>query len=193
MTKVIFAHGSHLYVGDKLIAKDDDVQLWLDDNLADRGLATLLSIQGDIKLADVPAPLRPHLVAAETVTPGIAWLEQELHEAYETYWTPKTGGPKNQAESLWNLAQANHAAHQKELQNLLSQNPEGQLQMAQHPAEPQSRAPGPRATLVVFDDNLVHTDPARLKLACQMLTEAAQSCQILLLSCHPERFLPNLP
>lgn len=94
LTKVFFAHGSHLYAGDKLIAKDDDVQIWLDENLADRGLATLLSVQGDIKLADVPAPLRPHLVAAETVTPGIAWLEQELQEAYETYWTAKVGSPK---------------------------------------------------------------------------------------------------
>ena len=94
LTKVFFAQGSHLYVGDKLIAKDDEVQIWLDENLADRGLATLLSVQGDIKLADVPAPMRPHLVAAETVTPGIAWLEQELQSAYETYWTPKTGGAK---------------------------------------------------------------------------------------------------
>ena len=94
LTKVFFANGSHLYAGDKLIAKDDEVQSWLDENLADRGLATLLSVQGDIKLADVPAPLRPHLVAAETVTPGVAWLEQELQGAYETYWTPKTGGAK---------------------------------------------------------------------------------------------------
>lgn len=94
LTKVFFAHGSHLYAGDQLMAKDDDVQAWLDENLADRGLSTLLSVQGDVKLADVPAPLRPHLVAAETVTPGIAWLEEELREAYETYWTPKTGGAK---------------------------------------------------------------------------------------------------
>ena len=94
LNKVFFAHGSHLYAGDKLIAKDDEVQTWLDENLADRGLATLLSVQGDIKLADVPAPLRPHLVAAETVTPGVAWLEEELREACEAFWTPKTGGPK---------------------------------------------------------------------------------------------------
>ena len=94
LTKVFFAHGSSLYTGDKLIAKDDEVQTWLDEHLADRGLATLLSVQGDIKLADVPAPLRPHLVAAETVTPGVAWLEEELRGACEAFWTPKTGGPK---------------------------------------------------------------------------------------------------
>jgi len=96
LTKVFFAHGSHLYAGEKLIAKDDAVQVWLDEHLADRGLSTLLSVQGDVKLADVPAPLRPHLVAAETVTPGIAWLEEALREAYEFYWTPKTGGAKKE-------------------------------------------------------------------------------------------------
>lgn len=47
-------------------------------------------------------------------------------------------------------------------------------------------------SLVVFDDNLVHTDPERLQLACKMLEESAQNTQILLLTCHPERFLPLL-
>ena len=94
LAKVFFGHGSHLYAGDHLIAKDDEVQAWLDEHLADRGLATLLSVQGDIKLADVPPALRPHLVAAETVTPGVAALEDLLRESYESYWTPKTGGAK---------------------------------------------------------------------------------------------------
>lgn len=94
LTRVFFGNGSQLYREDKLVAKDDAVQAWLDEHLADRGLSALLSEQGDIKLADVPPALRPHLVAAETVTPGVAWLEVALRDRYELYWTPKTGAAK---------------------------------------------------------------------------------------------------
>jgi hypothetical protein len=42
--------------------------------------------------------------------------------------------------------------------------------------------------LVVFDDNLVHTDAERMECACRILQEVAKTAQILLLTCHPERF-----
>jgi len=42
--------------------------------------------------------------------------------------------------------------------------------------------------LTVFDDNLVHTDPQRLEQATRLLTEAATRAQVLVLTCHPERF-----
>lgn len=42
--------------------------------------------------------------------------------------------------------------------------------------------------LTVFDDNLVHTDTQRLEQACRLLSEAAQRAQVLVLTCHPERF-----
>ena len=42
--------------------------------------------------------------------------------------------------------------------------------------------------LVVFDDNLVHTDAGRMECACRILQEVAKTAQILLLTCHPERF-----
>jgi DNA repair exonuclease SbcCD ATPase subunit len=42
--------------------------------------------------------------------------------------------------------------------------------------------------LVVFDDQLVHTDSLRLKVACELLIEVANKVQVLLLTCHPERF-----
>ena len=44
--------------------------------------------------------------------------------------------------------------------------------------------------LVVFDDNLVHSDRPRIERACQMLLEASQTSQILVLTCHPESFQP---
>ncbi len=42
--------------------------------------------------------------------------------------------------------------------------------------------------LAVFDDSLVHTDQHRMELACRLLEEAAESAQLLVLTCHPERF-----
>lgn len=42
--------------------------------------------------------------------------------------------------------------------------------------------------LVIFDDQLVHTDSRRLKVAFDLLTDAAKKVQVLLLTCHPERF-----
>ncbi len=44
-----------------------------------------------------------------------------------------------------------------------------------------------RQTLL-FDDNLVHTDQERLALAHRMMEEASASSQIVILTCHPERF-----
>lgn len=42
--------------------------------------------------------------------------------------------------------------------------------------------------VVIFDDNLVHTDGARLEIASEILLECAETCQVLLFTCHPERF-----
>lgn len=42
--------------------------------------------------------------------------------------------------------------------------------------------------LVIFDDSLVHTDPTRLELACRLLEEASTSIQVLVLTCHFDRF-----
>jgi DNA repair exonuclease SbcCD ATPase subunit len=41
---------------------------------------------------------------------------------------------------------------------------------------------------LVFDDNLVNTDRDRMAVALQLLTEAAEKSQIVLLTCHPERY-----
>lgn len=41
---------------------------------------------------------------------------------------------------------------------------------------------------LLFDDNLVHTDQERLTLAHRMLEEASASSQVVILTCHPERF-----
>ncbi|MFA5506011.1 MAG: AAA family ATPase [Vulcanimicrobiota bacterium] len=41
---------------------------------------------------------------------------------------------------------------------------------------------------LVFDDNLVHTDGRRMELALQMLQEAAETSQIIVLTCHPDRY-----
>jgi len=46
--------------------------------------------------------------------------------------------------------------------------------------------------VVVFDDSFVHTDKARMKIACELLEEAAQDSQVIILTCHPERFKPLL-
>jgi len=92
--RVFFGNGSWLVRGDAVLAKDDEVLKWLQANLADRGLAALLSVQGEIKLADVPAEMKPHLVATETVTPGVAWLESQLRQEYENYYTAGRGSIK---------------------------------------------------------------------------------------------------
>jgi hypothetical protein len=42
--------------------------------------------------------------------------------------------------------------------------------------------------VVVFDDSLVHTDDKRMLVACELLHEAAQISQVIILTCHPERF-----
>lgn len=42
--------------------------------------------------------------------------------------------------------------------------------------------------VVIFDDNLVHTDGVRLEIASEILLECAETCQVLLFTCHPERF-----
>jgi exonuclease SbcC len=41
---------------------------------------------------------------------------------------------------------------------------------------------------LILDDNLVHTDRIRMSIALELLEEVARSCQIILLTCHPERF-----
>ena len=41
--------------------------------------------------------------------------------------------------------------------------------------------------VVVFDDSLVHTDDERMKVACEILKEAAESSQVIIMTCHPER------
>jgi DNA repair exonuclease SbcCD ATPase subunit len=42
--------------------------------------------------------------------------------------------------------------------------------------------------VVVLDDNLVHTDEARMALACRILEDAAATVQIVVFTCHPERY-----
>ena len=43
---------------------------------------------------------------------------------------------------------------------------------------------------ILFDDNLVHTDNGRMATALEMLAEAATKSQVVVLTCHPERFVP---
>lgn len=45
---------------------------------------------------------------------------------------------------------------------------------------------------LMFDDNLVHTDDDRLAIAHQLLLEVAGKAQVILLTCHPERYGPIL-
>jgi len=45
-----------------------------------------------------------------------------------------------------------------------------------------------RATLIILDDALVHSDPARLAQMKRILFDAAQRHQILLFSCHPDKW-----
>lgn len=44
--------------------------------------------------------------------------------------------------------------------------------------------------VVIFDDSLVHTDSVRMEQACRLLQQAAGSVQIVLMTCHPERYAP---
>ncbi|MBY0551061.1 MAG: AAA family ATPase [Candidatus Obscuribacterales bacterium] len=46
---------------------------------------------------------------------------------------------------------------------------------------------GERQT-VILDDNLVHTDTARMALACRLMEDSAHSVQIVVFTCHPERY-----
>lgn len=41
---------------------------------------------------------------------------------------------------------------------------------------------------LILDDSLVHTDENRMAMALKMLSEFALSSQVLVLTCHPERF-----
>ncbi len=42
--------------------------------------------------------------------------------------------------------------------------------------------------MVVFDDSLVHTDRERARTACELIREASEHTQVILLTCHPEDF-----
>jgi uncharacterized protein YhaN len=42
--------------------------------------------------------------------------------------------------------------------------------------------------VVVLDDNLVHTDSLRMMTACQLLESASEQIQIVVFTCHPERY-----
>lgn len=42
--------------------------------------------------------------------------------------------------------------------------------------------------VVVLDDNLVHTDSMRMLTACQLLETASEHVQIVVFTCHPERY-----
>jgi hypothetical protein len=44
-----------------------------------------------------------------------------------------------------------------------------------------------RQTLI-FDDSLVHTDDSRLESARKLLSEVSEVCQIVVLTCHPEKY-----
>lgn len=42
--------------------------------------------------------------------------------------------------------------------------------------------------VVILDDNLVHTDNSRMEFACELLEEKASSVQVIVFTCHPERY-----
>jgi recombinational DNA repair ATPase RecF len=42
--------------------------------------------------------------------------------------------------------------------------------------------------VVILDDNLVHSDDSRMQLACKLLEAAAKTVQIVIFTCHPERY-----
>ncbi len=41
---------------------------------------------------------------------------------------------------------------------------------------------------VILDDNLVHTDNSRMAVACRLMEEASETVQIIVFTCHPERY-----
>jgi uncharacterized protein YhaN len=41
---------------------------------------------------------------------------------------------------------------------------------------------------VVLDDNLVHSDQTRMTRICEMLEQASETIQIVIFTCHPERY-----
>lgn len=43
---------------------------------------------------------------------------------------------------------------------------------------------------VILDDNLVHSDRERMLTMCQMLEEASKNVQIIIFTCHPDRYDP---
>ncbi len=42
--------------------------------------------------------------------------------------------------------------------------------------------------VVILDDNLVHTDDERMETACRLLEDASEKVQIIVFTCHPERY-----
>lgn len=42
--------------------------------------------------------------------------------------------------------------------------------------------------VLVLDDNLVHTDASRMKQVCELLERAAEGVQVVVFTCHPERY-----
>lgn len=98
LLKRFFAAGSWLEREGEVLAKDDAVHAWLQERLADQ--ATLWAPQGHMEAAEVPAEMRPQLAAAETVTPGVAWLEAQLQERYDRFWTGARGLPKKPLQEV---------------------------------------------------------------------------------------------
>ncbi|MBY0549684.1 MAG: AAA family ATPase [Candidatus Obscuribacterales bacterium] len=49
-------------------------------------------------------------------------------------------------------------------------------------------AEGGERQAVILDDNLVHTDAARMALACRLMENSAHAVQIVVFTCHPERY-----
>lgn len=49
-------------------------------------------------------------------------------------------------------------------------------------------ATGKERQTVILDDNLVHTDNSRMNCACELLEHAARTVQIVVFTCHPERY-----
>lgn len=43
---------------------------------------------------------------------------------------------------------------------------------------------------VILDDNLVHSDEERMSIMCKMLEEASENVQIIIFTCHPNRYDP---
>ncbi len=94
--KVFFADGSTLIRDGKMIATEDEVQKVLDESLSD--FSALWSIQGDNKLAQVPASMHPVLAASEAVSPGLAWLETQISSLVDKFWTTSRLDPKTNVQ-----------------------------------------------------------------------------------------------